>query len=99
MTLLFSTDQFFGVFATYNQAIWPVPVIAYGLGIIAIGLVGTRVAYRVGLLGLTRGDDNGNEHPHAHKSPPQATSSMTAQSQVRGRILELVYYLQSVQAK
>ena len=29
----------------------------------------------------------------------QATSSMTAQSQVRGRILELVYYLQSIQAK
>jgi mono/diheme cytochrome c family protein len=29
----------------------------------------------------------------------QAASSMTAQSQVRGRILELVYYLQSIQAK
>jgi mono/diheme cytochrome c family protein len=29
----------------------------------------------------------------------QAAASMTAQSQVRGRILELVYYLQSIQAK
>ena len=29
----------------------------------------------------------------------QAASSITAQSQVRGRILELVYYLQSIQAK
>jgi mono/diheme cytochrome c family protein len=29
----------------------------------------------------------------------EATSSPTAQSQVRGRILELVYYLQSIQAK
>lgn len=29
----------------------------------------------------------------------QAASSMSAQSQVRGRILELVYYLQSIQAK
>jgi hypothetical protein len=29
----------------------------------------------------------------------EAASSMTAQSQVRGRILELVHYLQSIQAK
>ena len=29
----------------------------------------------------------------------EAASSMTAQSQVRGRILEVVYYLQSIQAK
>ncbi|NOT54186.1 MAG: cytochrome c [Deltaproteobacteria bacterium] len=29
----------------------------------------------------------------------QAASNITAQSQVRGRILELVYYLQSIQAK
>jgi len=29
----------------------------------------------------------------------EATSSPTAQTQVRGRILELVYYLQSIQAK
>jgi hypothetical protein len=29
----------------------------------------------------------------------QAASSVTAQSQVRGRILELVYYLQSIQTK
>jgi hypothetical protein len=29
----------------------------------------------------------------------QAALSPTAQSQVRGRILELVYYLQSIQAK
>jgi hypothetical protein len=29
----------------------------------------------------------------------EAASSMTAQSQVRGRILELRYYLQSIQAK
>ena len=29
----------------------------------------------------------------------QAAASMTAQSQVRGRILELVYYLESIQTK
>lgn len=29
----------------------------------------------------------------------EASASITAQSQVRGRILELVYYLQSIQAK
>jgi hypothetical protein len=46
MTLPFSTDQFFGVFAAYNQAIWPVPVVAYLLGIGAAGLVGTRAACR-----------------------------------------------------
>ena len=46
MTLPFSTDQFFGVFAAYNQTIWPAPVAAYLLGILAVGLVGTRAAYR-----------------------------------------------------
>jgi hypothetical protein len=38
--LPFSTEQFFAVFAAYNMAIWPAQVIAYALGVLAIGLVG-----------------------------------------------------------
>ena len=59
MTLPFSTDQFFGVFAAYNQAIWPVPVVAYLQGLLFFWKGGCRGAlvFRfqkdlVGLLGL-----------------------------------------------
>jgi hypothetical protein len=32
----FTVEQFFGVFGTYNTAIWPVQVLAYLLGIVAL---------------------------------------------------------------
>jgi hypothetical protein len=34
--LPFTTDQFFGVFASYNTAIWPAQVVAYLLGTAAL---------------------------------------------------------------
>ncbi len=37
--LPFTHEQFLGVFAAYNEAIWPVQFVAYGLGIIAVGAV------------------------------------------------------------
>ena len=37
MNLPFSTEQFFAVFADYNAAIWPAQLIAYALGLAAIG--------------------------------------------------------------
>jgi hypothetical protein len=36
MSLPFSTDQFFAVFAAYNLAIWPAQIIAYILGLTGI---------------------------------------------------------------
>ncbi len=38
MDIPFTVDQFFGVFETYNTAIWPAQIIAYFLGIGAIVL-------------------------------------------------------------
>ena len=37
MDLPFSTEQFFAVFAAYNAAIWPAQLIAYALGLAAVG--------------------------------------------------------------
>ena len=37
MILPFDADAFFGVFGTYNLAIWPVQLIAYGLGALVVG--------------------------------------------------------------
>ncbi|MGE0651467.1 MAG: DUF6064 family protein [Alphaproteobacteria bacterium] len=34
--LPFTRDQFLAVFADYNAAIWPAPVVAYGLGALAV---------------------------------------------------------------
>jgi hypothetical protein len=34
--LPFTVDQFFAVFARYNTAIWPAPIVAYLLGVIAL---------------------------------------------------------------
>jgi hypothetical protein len=39
--LPFSTDQFLDVFRQYNQAIWPLQIVAYVLGLVAIGLAAT----------------------------------------------------------
>lgn len=36
MDIPFTVEQFFGVFGTYNTAIWPAQVIAYLLGIVAL---------------------------------------------------------------
>lgn len=49
MSLPFTVEQFFAVFAAYNTAIWPVQVLAYALGLAAVGalwsssLTGKRV--------------------------------------------------------
>jgi hypothetical protein len=39
MSMPFTADQFFEVFAAYNAAIWPVQIIAYALGLIAVALL------------------------------------------------------------
>jgi hypothetical protein len=38
MRIPFTVEQFFDVFGTYNTAIWPVQVLAYVLGIVALAL-------------------------------------------------------------
>lgn len=52
----FTTDQFFALFAAYNQAIGPAPIVAYVLAALALAamLSGRAAGYRValGILGL-----------------------------------------------
>jgi hypothetical protein len=36
MSLPFTTEQFFAVFATYNAAIWPLQIVAYALGVLVL---------------------------------------------------------------
>jgi hypothetical protein len=43
--LPFTIDQFFGVFEQYNQAIWPIHILAYMLGIAAIILTVKKMRY------------------------------------------------------
>jgi hypothetical protein len=45
MNLPFTTDQFLDVFARYNQAIWPLHIVAYLLGLAAVVLAITRIRY------------------------------------------------------
>jgi hypothetical protein len=45
MSLPFTVEQFLGVFARYNQAIWPTQVVAYLLGLAAVGLALRRQPY------------------------------------------------------
>jgi hypothetical protein len=45
MDLPFTTDQFLGVFRDYNQAIWPVQVVAYLLGLGAIAFTFRRAPW------------------------------------------------------
>jgi hypothetical protein len=40
--LPFSRDQFFAVFAAYNEAIWPAQVVGLALGVLAIGALWLR---------------------------------------------------------
>jgi hypothetical protein len=44
--LPFSREQFFAVFALYNEAVWPAHVIAYGLGLAAVAVALRRRADR-----------------------------------------------------
>jgi hypothetical protein len=43
--LPFTIDQFFGVFEQYNQAIWPIHIVAYMLGLAAIILTVKKMRY------------------------------------------------------
>jgi MFS family permease len=43
--LPFTVDQFLHVFEQYNQAIWPMQIAAYILGIAALALVATKTRY------------------------------------------------------
>src|SRR5512138_3940278 len=38
MALPFTVEQFLSIFERYNRAIWPAPVVAYGLGVAALAL-------------------------------------------------------------
>jgi hypothetical protein len=42
--LPFTTAQFFALFASYNAAVWPVQIGAYGLGLVALGFALSRGA-------------------------------------------------------
>jgi hypothetical protein len=43
--LPFTIDQFLGIFEQYNQAIWPIHIVAYLLGVAALALTVWRVRY------------------------------------------------------
>jgi len=34
----FTVEQFFDIFGTYNHAIWPAQILAYLIGLVAVGL-------------------------------------------------------------
>jgi hypothetical protein len=46
----FTPDQFFDLFAAYNLAIWPTPIAAYVLGVVALGALAIRdpAGHRIG---------------------------------------------------
>jgi hypothetical protein len=52
MDLPFTTEQFLNVFRTYNSAIWPVHVLAYALGALAVFLALRRSAETRGGIAL-----------------------------------------------
>lgn len=53
MSLPFTVEQFFAVFAAYNAAIWPAQLVAYGLGLAAVAALwrpqptGMRIVFAV----------------------------------------------------
>ncbi len=49
--LPFTPEQFLAVFAAWNQAIWPAQVLAYALGLLALGLCFSRRAWAGRLVG------------------------------------------------
>ena len=56
MNIPFTVEQFFNIFGTYNTAIWPAQVVAYILGLVALGLAlsDNRLSSRIisGILAL-----------------------------------------------
>jgi hypothetical protein len=55
MSLPFTTDQFLGVFADYNRAVWPAQVLLYALALVlaVFGYLGHPKASRLIALGLS----------------------------------------------
>ncbi len=51
MNIPFTIDQFLGVFERYNQAIWPMQVLAYILGVAAVGLAWKKTRYSDRVIG------------------------------------------------
>lgn len=49
MRLPFSQQQFFDLFADYNRAVWPAPLIAYVLGLTLVALALRRSAFLPGI--------------------------------------------------
>lgn len=39
MTFPFTTEQFFGIFRTYNESLWPAQIFLFALALVALGLV------------------------------------------------------------
>jgi hypothetical protein len=50
MTLPFTAQEFFRVFARYNQAVWPAQIALYGLAVAVVALVWQRSARAVAVL-------------------------------------------------
>lgn len=50
MTAPFTIEQFLGVFAAYNYAIWPIQLLAYGLGLIAVSALWFRTTLAAQLI-------------------------------------------------
>lgn len=50
MTLPFTVEQFFGVFTAYNAAIWPAQIVAYALGLVAVGALWLRATHAARLI-------------------------------------------------
>src|SRR4051812_31769009 len=50
--LPFTTDQFLDTFGRYNQAIWPLQIVAYALGLVAVGLALKPTGLSDRLIGL-----------------------------------------------
>lgn len=38
----FTVEQFLGMFERYNDAIWPMQIVVYGVGLIIVGLLCSR---------------------------------------------------------
>jgi hypothetical protein len=50
VTAPFTIEQFLGVFAAYNYAIWPIQLLAYGLGLIAVSALWFRTTLAAQLI-------------------------------------------------
>ena len=45
MKIPFSTDQFLDIFRIYNEAVWPAPIVAYLLALLAIAAAASRLPW------------------------------------------------------